>query len=147
MNAMEKTIITVRTTIFAPVEKVWNLWTAVFNPSSHFIGSWEKGSKILFLGTDSDGKTGGMVSRIKENIPYRFVSIEHYGVIKDGSEIFCGPEVDQWAGALENYTFAGVEGTTLLKVDMDVHEDYISYFAATWPEALKKLKEICEKQA
>jgi len=27
MNILEKTIITVRTTIFAPVEKVWNLWT------------------------------------------------------------------------------------------------------------------------
>jgi uncharacterized protein YndB with AHSA1/START domain len=127
-------------------DKKYSDWTSVFNPSSHYIGSWEKGSKILFLGTDSDGRTGGMVSRIKENIPGRFVSIEHYGVIKDGSEIFCGPEVDQWAGALENYTFTGVEGTTLLKVDVDVHEDYISYFASTWPEALKKLKEICEKQ-
>jgi uncharacterized protein YndB with AHSA1/START domain len=127
-------------------DKKYSDWTSVFNPSSHYIGSWEKGSKILFLGTDSVGRTGGMVSRIKENIPGRFVSIEHYGVIKDGSEIFCGPEVDQWAGALENYTFTGVEGTTLLKVDVDVHEDYVSYFAATWPEALKKLKEICEKQ-
>ncbi len=126
-------------------DKKYSEWTSVFNPSSHYIGSWEKGSKILFLGTDSDGRTGGMVSRIKENIPGRFVSIEHYGVIKDGSEIFCGPEVDQWAGALENYTFTGVEGTTLLKIDVDVHVDYISYFAATWPEALKKLKEICEK--
>jgi len=126
-------------------DKKYSEWTSVFNPSSHYIGSWEKGSKILFLGTDSDGRTGGMVSRIKENIQDRFLSIEHYGVIKDGSEIFCGPEVDQWAGALENYTFTGAEGTTLLKIDVDVHEDYISYFAATWPEALKKLKEICEK--
>jgi len=74
------------------------------------------------------------------------VSIEHYGIIQDGSELFCGPKVDQWAGALENYTFTGVKGTTLLEIDVDVHEDYISYFAETWPEALKKLKEICEKQ-
>ena len=27
MDIQEKTIITVRTTIYAPVEKVWNLWT------------------------------------------------------------------------------------------------------------------------
>ena len=127
-------------------DKTYSDWTSVFNPSSHYIGSWEKGSKILFLGTDSDGRTGGMVSRIKENIPDRFVSIEHYGAIKDGSEVFCGTEVDHWAGALENYTFIEAKGTTLLKVDVDVHEDYISYFASTWPEALKKLKEICEKQ-
>jgi len=127
-------------------DRKYTEWTSVFNPSSHFIGSWEKDSKILFLGTDSDGSTGGMVSRILENIPSRFVSIEHYGIIQDGSELFCGPKVDQWAGALENYTFTGVKGTTLLEIDVDVHEDYISYFAETWPEALKKLKEICEKQ-
>lgn len=127
-------------------EKTYSEWTSVFNPSSQYIGSWEKGSKILFIGTDSDGRTGGMVSRIKEYIPDRFVSIEHYGVIKDGSEVFCGTEVEQWAGALENYTFTGTEGSTLLKIDIDVHVDYISYFAETWPEALKKLKEICEKQ-
>lgn len=126
-------------------DKKFSEWTSIFNPSSHYIGSWEKGSKILFLGTDSEGRTGGMVSWIKENIPDRFVSIEHHGVIKDGSEIFCGPEVDQWAGALENYTFTGDERTTLLKIDVDVNEDYIAYFTATWPEALKKLKEICEK--
>jgi uncharacterized protein YndB with AHSA1/START domain len=126
-------------------DRKYSEWTSVFNPSSHFIGSWEKGSKILFLGTDSNGSTGGMVSRILENIPSRFVSIEHYGIIQDGSELFCGPKVDQWVGALENYTFNEVERTTLLKVDVDVYEDYISYFAATWPEALKKFKEICEK--
>jgi uncharacterized protein YndB with AHSA1/START domain len=127
-------------------DRKYSEWTSVFNPSSHFIGSWEKGSKILFLGTDSDGSTGGMVSRILENIPGNFVSIEHYGIVQDGMEVNCGPKVDQWAGALENYTFTEVNGATLLKVDLVVHKDFKSYFAETWPEALQKLKEICEKQ-
>ena len=120
-------------------------WTAVFNPSSHFIGSWEKDSKILFLGTDQDGSTGGMVSRIRDNIPNRFVSIEHIGIVQNGKEILYGPKVDQWAGALENYTFVANSRDTLLKIDLDVNEEFKSYFEETWPKALNKLKEICEK--
>jgi uncharacterized protein YndB with AHSA1/START domain len=126
-------------------EKKYNLWTAEFNPSSHFKGSWEKGSKILFLGTDSNGKIGGMVSRIKENIHNKFVSIQHIGIIQDGKEITSGPEVDSWAGALENYTFKDENGKTLLIVDVDSNQEFMNYFTETWPKALKKLKEICEK--
>jgi uncharacterized protein YndB with AHSA1/START domain len=122
-------------------------WTAIFNPSSHFTGSWDKGSKILFLGTDNNGGTGGMVSRIKENIPNKFVSIEHMGVVENGKEIFCGPNVDQWAGALENYTFNENQGKTSLKIDIDVAEGFKSYFEKMWPLALNRLKEICEKTA
>jgi uncharacterized protein YndB with AHSA1/START domain len=125
-------------------EKSYAEWTSVFDPSSHFKGSWDKGSKILFLGSGEDGSVGGMVSRIRENVPYRFVSIEHLGLIENSLEIYSGEKVEKWAGALENYTFIDNNGTTLLEVDVDVNNDYRSYFDTTWPEALKKLKEICE---
>lgn len=126
-------------------DKTYTEWTSIFNPASQFKGSWDKGSKILFLGSDEDGSVGGMVSRIKENVPGRFVSIEHYGVIENSTEILSGPKVEVWAGALENYTFSENHGTTLLEVDVDVNKDYWSYFDSTWPDALKKLKEICER--
>ncbi len=125
-------------------EKQYTEWTAVFNPTSHFKGSWAKGSKILFVGTDTKGKEGGMVSRIKENIPNQFISIEHYGIVQDGKEIITGPEVQGWAGSLENYTFTEVKGKTVVAVDMDSNAEYKSYFEETWPSALKKLKELCE---
>lgn len=125
-------------------EEKYAEWTAEFNPTSHFIGSWEKGSKILFLGTDKDGKTGGMVSKIKENIPGRFLSIQHIGIVQNGIEITCGPEIDEWAGILENYTFTPVSNNTLLSVDIDSNKEFKSYFAEKWPKALKKLKSICE---
>lgn len=127
-------------------EKTYSEWTSVFNPTSHFKGSWEKGSKILFLGTDHNGNQGGMVSRIKENIPARFLSIEHIGIVENGKEILSGKKVTEWAGALENYTFTEKNGTTFLEIDVDVNEDYLSYFEATWPKSLDKLKEICEKK-
>jgi uncharacterized protein YndB with AHSA1/START domain len=139
--------------IDAPVEKVFRImldkkhyaeWTAEFNPTSGFEGSWEKGSKILFTGTDQDGKVGGMVSRIKENIPNKYLSIEHIGILNDGKEITSGSDVEQWAGSLENYTFTDKGGKTLLSVDMDSNEEFANYFTDTWPKALKKLKTLCE---
>ncbi|MHC2990178.1 hypothetical protein OB13_00725 [Pontibacter sp. HJ8] len=139
--------------IQAPAEKVYSTmldekhyreWTADFNPTSHYEGSWEKGAKVRFLGTDKDGNTGGMVSRIKENIPNKFISIEHLGIIQNETEITSGPEVEGWAGALENYTFEETDGVTLLSIDTDTNQEYEAYFSETWPKALQKLKAICE---
>jgi uncharacterized protein YndB with AHSA1/START domain len=126
-------------------DNTYSEWTSVFDPTSHFKGSWEKGSKILFLSSDNDGALRGMVSRIKENVPIRFLSIEHVGIVEKGKETLSGKKVTEWAGALENYTFTEKNGTTLLEIDVDVNEKYRSYFEVTWPKALDKLKEICEK--
>ena len=87
---------------------------------------------------------GGMVSRIRENLPDRFVSIEHIGVIEHGKEITSGPKVEKWAGGLENYSFIDQDDKTLVQIDSDVPRESIPYFNTTWPEALLRLKEICE---
>ncbi len=142
--------------IDAEIEKVYSAmtdeqhyreWTAAFSPTSQYKGSWEKGAKILFLGTDQDGNIGGMVSQIKENIPNRYISIEHLGIIQGEEEITSGPEVEGWAGALENYTFEKVNGKILISVDLDANQEFMSYFLTTWPKALNKLKEICEQSS
>lgn len=140
--------------INAKAEKVYQVmldkehyeeWTKEFNPTSQFKGSWEKGSKILFLGSDpKTGEVGGMVSRIKENIPAKFLSIEHLGIVQNGQEITSGKDVESWAGASENYTFNEVNGKTLLSIDADSNQEFKSYFLETWPKALNRLKAICE---
>jgi uncharacterized protein YndB with AHSA1/START domain len=139
--------------INAPVQKVYETmladesyrqWTSIFNETSHYVGSWEKGADIQFLGCDANGNTGGMISRIKENIPNRFVSIEHLGVIENGEAFTSGPKVETWAGALENYGFSEAEGVTTLKVSVDTGSGWDNYFNNTYPKALEKLKEICE---
>ena len=120
-------------------------WTSLFNPTSTYEGSWDKGNKILFVGVDEKGEKGGMVSRIVENIPKKFVSIQHYGLVKAGKEITEGPEVEKWANGFENYTFEENNGTTTVTVDLDTTEDFVDYMNETYPKALDKLKEICEK--
>ena len=140
--------------INAPKEKVWDtmledrtyrIWTEEFTPGSHYIGSWDEGSKILFLGPANDGKLGGMVSRIKENKLHKFISIEHLGEVLDGVEDTTSDRVKIWAGALENYTFIDKGNKTELVVDLDINEEFKEMFEGMWPKALQKLKSICEK--
>lgn len=125
--------------------KTYEQWTAEFNPTSSYEGSWEKGTKIYFVGTDENGKKGGMVSEIADNIPFLFVSIRHYGILDGENEITEGPEVEKWAGGLENYSFHENNGVTTVTVESDVTEDYLDYFDTTWPNALKKLKALSEE--
>ncbi|HET8830278.1 MAG TPA: SRPBCC domain-containing protein, partial [Pelobium sp.] len=126
-------------------KSTYEQWTALFNPTSTYEGSWDQGSKILFIGTDENGEKGGMVSRIAENIPNRFVSIAHYGLLTADKEITEGPEVEKWAGGLENYSFEESNGVTTVTVEVDTTEDFIDYMNQSYPKALLKLKEIGEQ--
>ena len=126
-------------------KSTYEQWTALFNPTSTYEGNWEKGCKISFVGVDENGVKGGMVSRIEANIPNRFVSIQHYGLVKGDQEITEGPEVEKWANGFENYSFEENMNTTTVTVDLDTTKDFVTYMNETYPKALAKLKEICEK--
>ena len=152
---MKKLQFTIR--INAPVTKVYDFmlgisnkstyeqWTSMFNPTSTYEGSWDKGNKMLFIGIDEKGEKGGMVSRIAENILHRFVSIQHIGLLAAEKEITEGPEVEKWANGFENYTFEENNGITTVTVDLDTTEEFLDFMNQTYPKALNKLKELCEK--
>ena len=136
--------------INAPREKVWKTlledetyrqWTAPFSENSRAETDWKKGSKILFL----DGNGHGMVSKVAENIPNEFMSIEHLGLVKDGVEDVESDEVKPWAGAYENYTLKEANGGTELFIESDITEEYKEMMAGIWPKALNKLKELAEQ--
>lgn len=126
-------------------KSTYEQWTALFNPTSTYEGSWSKGNKMLFVGVDENGEKGGMVSKIVENIAYKFVSIQHYGLLKADKEITEGAEVEKWANGLENYSFEENNGITTVTVDLDTTEDFLDYMNESYPQALNKLKELCEK--
>lgn len=140
--------------IEADVEKVYSTmldkkhfaeWTKVFNPTSYYEGSWKKGSKILFLCRNNEGKTDGMVGSIQENIPNKYVSIKYIGFVKNGEEITSGPEIKGWADSSESYSFNFSDGVTTVCVDMETNKAYVNYFNETYPKALNILKELCEE--
>ncbi len=138
--------------IQAPKQKVWEVmladktyreWTGAFQEGSYYEGSWDKGSKIQFLASD-DGKLSGMTSKIAENIPYEYISIEHLGEVTDGKE----DPTSEWAGSHENYRFSELNGVTTLTVELEGSVDnpeMTEMFEQMWPRALSKLKEIVEK--
>ena len=140
--------------IDAPRERVWDVmlsddtyrqWTTAFSPGSHYKGDWSKGSKILFLGPNPDGSgESGMVSRIRENEPNRYLSIEHLGIVKDGVEDTESAEAKKWAPAFENYTLADRNGGTELTIEMDIEEKEKQTFETMWGDALSRLKKLAE---
>jgi 4-hydroxy-3-methylbut-2-enyl diphosphate reductase IspH len=142
--------------INAPANKVFDLmlglsnkatyeqWTALFNPTSTYEGSWDKGFKMLFVGTNEKGEKEGMVSEIADNIPNQFISIRHYGLVQGNIEITEGPDVEKWANGYENYTFEEANNITNVTVALDTTEEFADYMNEAYPKALSKLKEICE---
>ena len=144
------------TTINASKKKVWDTllqdatyreWTRAFNPSgSWFEGDWSQGSRILFLGAGEHGGTAGMVSRIHENRPYEYVSIEHLGFVQDGKEDTTSDAVKAWTPAFENYTLKERDGRTEVLIDMDAGDEHAQMFTEMWPRALATLKELAEKE-
>lgn len=113
-------------------------WTAEFNPTSHYEGSWEEGNKILFLGESKDGEKAGMHSLIEKLVPNNFISIKHLGMLEKGKETSFEDDL------YENYYLENKGDSTLLKVEMDTEDDWIKSLDKTWPKALQKLKEVCE---
>ena len=138
--------------INAPKEKVWDTmlnketyeqWTTAFGHPGSYEGDWNEGSDINFLAPNEKGTMDGMLSHVKENRLYEFLSLEHQGVMIDGKE----STDNDWAGALENYTFTEKDGGTEVTVDIDVDDEMVEEFQTAWPLALQKLKELSEKSS
>jgi uncharacterized protein YndB with AHSA1/START domain len=142
--------------IAAPREIVWettigeesyNKWTQPFEPTSFYRGAWTKGSKILFLMRDKDGKESGMSSEIAESRRPEFLSIRHLGMVENGVEDLTSEAVKAWAPGYENYTLEETDGGTRFVVDIDVTHEHKEMFEKIWPEALRKLQALAEARA
>lgn len=140
------------TLIEAPVEQVYQTmidpadyrdWTTAFAEGSYYEGSWETGASIRFLASPGDG----MLSEIAENRPNAFISIRHVGMLNKGVEDRSSDAVKAWAGAYENYRFEAVPQGTRLEVEMQITPDWAEQMQKMWPQALLRLKTICEERA
>ena len=141
--------------IHADKKQVWDImldkqtyqqWTKEFGAGSYYEGDWDKGSEIRFLAQDEHGQLQGMFSRIKENIPYEYISIEHIGMVANGIVDTTSDDVKKWVPSYENYSFADKDGKTELSVDVQVESEYLSMFSEMWPKALHALKALCEEK-
>ena len=132
--------------IIASKEKVWDAlwndqnyrnWTSVFHEGSHYESDLQEGSEILFLGPEKSG----MYAKIEKLVPNEKMYFLQLGEYKDGEK----QEGTFGEDAIEQYDLVEKDGKTELTVTLNVPEDYIPYFAETFPKALGKVKEMVEK--
>lgn len=122
-------------------------WTKPFSPTSDFRGYWDEDSKIFFTSTDENGNVMGMISMVDKNIPGEIVIIRHIGMFNDEGEQYAGKDIDNWKNVLEVYRFKDENGYTNLVCSVEISdEEDFHMFDETWPQALKNLKEICERK-
>lgn len=131
--------------IDAPKEKVWEAlwkdenyrkWAAEFHEGSFYESDLAEGSEILFLTPERDG----MYGVVEKNVPNEKMYFRHRGEIQKSEK---QPET-YGEEAIEQYDLVEKNGKTELTATMNAPEDYIAYFAGTFPKALEKLKEIAE---
>jgi uncharacterized protein YndB with AHSA1/START domain len=137
--------------INAPASKVWDTmlqpttyreWTNVSWPDSNYEGEWKAGTNIRFIGPDGSGTLASLLEIRKP----AFVSAKHIAVLLPGGvEDRDSKAAKDWIGIMENYTFKEKEGRTELIVDIETNPSWQKMFDEGWPNALKKLKEICER--
>ncbi len=120
-------------------------WASAFGPSSTYEGEWHTSNKIYFVGTDENGRRGGMISKVAVHVPEEFVSLQNVGFIDGDNEITTGPEVEAWLDGHENYRFVEESGRTTLMVEVEVPDDHVRFFKDTYPVGLVRLKRLVEK--
>lgn len=139
-----------KTQIDADRRKVWDTmlqpetykeWVSVSWPGSTYEGKWSEGENIKFI---SPGQGGTMANLVEEK-PYNTILAKHIAVINpDGSEDRQSEIAKGWIGTTERYTFQEHKGKTELKVEIETTPEWENMFVDGWPNALAKLKEICE---
>jgi hypothetical protein len=139
------------TTIHADRQKVWEtmlqpetykLWSGAGWPDSYYEGEWKQDADIRFCGPDQ----AGTLLHIDAYRPFEYLGGTHTAILLKGGIIDKDSEdAKGWVGTKENYTFIQDGDTTTLKVEIIMtNPAWESMFNEGWPNALKKLKELCE---
>jgi hypothetical protein len=138
-------------TIAAPKQKVWdtmlqpetyNEWTGAGWPGSFYRGEWKKGETIDFLSADGSGTR----AKIEGVDAGNFIHSQHVAILLPGGQADTTSELAKnWVGITENYSFAECNGATSLTVDIYAAPQWEAMFNDGFPQALNKLKEMCER--
>ena len=135
--------------INAPAEKVWyslwdeenyKNWTNAFCEGSYVVTDYKEGSKAHFLSPSGEG----MFSSVSINKPFEIMSFNHIGILKNFEEQPIDDETKLWSGCEERYELVENNGKTTVKASVDVIDQHVDYFDQSFPNGLKKLKEISE---
>jgi hypothetical protein len=117
-------------------------WTAASWPGSFYQGEWKEGKDIKFISEDGSG-TKAHIAEVK---PFKFIAAEHIALLqKGGIEDTTSEQAKNWVGITENYNYKETNGNTELTVEINTRPEWEKMFNDGFPNALQKLKEICER--
>lgn len=131
-----------KTTIWKALwdENSYREWVSVFFEGSYAVtDDWKDGSKVHFLAPDQSG----IYSIIEKHIPNRIIQFKHIGNVLEGKEQLIDDKTKKWSGATEIYALTEGKNTNTLKVEIDVMDEHLEFMTSTFPQALKKIKNIC----
>ncbi len=137
--------------IDAGPKKVWDImlnpitykeWVNVSWPNSHYEGEWKEGENIRFVSKSGAGTLANLI----ECVPHKYIMARHTAVINaDGTEDRDSETAKGWIGTTESYAFTGNGNSTELKTEIQTNPDWEKMFNEGWPNAMVKLKELCER--
>ena len=131
-----------KTTIWKALwdENSYCKWVSVFFEGSYAVtDDWKEGSKVHFLAPDQSG----IYSIIEKHIPNNIIQFKHIGNVLKGKEQPIDDETKKWSGATEIYALTEGKNTNTLEVEIDVMDEHLEFMTNTFPQALKKIKNIC----
>ena len=118
-------------------------WAKAWGEGMTCEGEWQQGEHLSFF----DQTQGGTKAVIEEIVVNESIMTKHVAMINPQNiEVELTDDMmRKWIGSQENYFFKRKSETeTVLEVVMITDEAFEKMMAA-WPEALRLLKEICEK--
>ena len=132
-------------------QKVWDTmlhpdtykeWVAASWPDSFYKGRWAENENIRFISEDGSGT----LAHIESLIPYKYIRAKHIAILNEGGVEDRESELAKnWIGITESYTFNSTQEGTELTINIETRDEWKKMFTDGWPDALAKLKAICEQ--
>ena len=133
--------------IQASKEEVWDTlwqdetlreWADIIDPGTHLVGELKEGNKVQFL----SGNGYGVTTLVEKLTPNEFLLFRHQADTQGNGE---QKRKAEWTGGKESYTLTEGDGVTTLTAAFDVPPEQEEYFAANYPKALERVKELAER--
>lgn len=135
-------------TIHTPKEKVWKTlwddktfrdWANLIDEGTYIKGEIKEGNEIEFI---SSVNGYGVTSLVEKFTPNKEAIFRHKA---DTQEAGTKERDKEWTDTAERYTLTEVNGTTALTLKTDVPDEQEETFTERLPKALKRIKELAEK--
>lgn len=126
-------------------EIMWNKeyfkeWAGIIDAGTYMAGELAEGNIIEFISSESGY---GVSSKVEKLVPNEYIEFWH---MSDTKERGTKERAQEWTGGIESYSLTSSGKITILTVKTDIPEEIVLTFSEVLPEALKRIKQLCEEK-